>query len=62
MKSHNPPCKIYAEFEPLFKKIDNFKNISEISSTIEKGEHLSWGYLMSTIWVFDSIKNKLFYR
>ena len=62
MKSDNPPCKIYAEFEPLFKKIDNFKNISEISSTIEKGEHLPWGYLMSTIWVFDSIKNKLFYR
>ena len=62
MKSDNAPCKIYAGLEPLFKKIDNFKNIPEKSSTTEKGENFSWGYSMSTVWVFDSIKNKSYYR
>ena len=62
MKSDNAPCKIYAELESLFKNIGSFKNIPEKSSTTEKGEHFPCGYSMSSILLFDSIKNTSFYR
>ena len=29
MKSDNAPCKIYADLESLFKKIDSLKNVAE---------------------------------
>ena len=36
----------------LLKKIDRCKNSSEKKSAIKVGEHFSWGYSVSTIWLF----------
>ena len=42
----------------MIKKIDNCKNNPEKSSTTKVGEHIPFGYSMSTIWAFDNIDNK----
>ena len=44
--------------EFLTKKIDEFADNKEKSSTTEVGEHTPCGYSMSTIWAFDNIENK----
>ena len=41
---------IYADMEPLIKKIDGYSNNPKNSSTVKIGEHISSGYSMSTIW------------
>ena len=43
------PYIIYADIE---------SNNPEKSSTAKLGEHIPWGYSMSTIWAFDNIENK----
>ena len=40
------------------KKIDEYANNPENSSTKKIGEHIPCGYSMSTIWAFDHIENK----
>ena len=42
----------------LIRKIDGCANNAENSSTIKIGEHIPWGYSMSTIWAFDHIENR----
>ena len=49
---------IYADIESLIKKIDNYKNNPEKSSTTKIRKHILWGYSMWTIWIFDHIENK----
>ena len=58
MKSNKMPYIIYADIESLIQKIDNCKNNPGKSFTAEIGEHISWGYSMSTIWLFDHIERK----
>ena len=57
-RSDKAPCIIYADLEPLIKKIDYWKNNPEKSSTTKLGEYILCGSSISTIWVFDNIKNK----
>ena len=52
------PCIIYADTEPLIKKIDGYSNNPENSLTTKIREHILCEYSMSTIWAFDSIENK----
>ena len=58
MKSDKVPYIIYAHIESLIKKIDGCANYPENSLTTKIGEHISCGYLMSTIWAFDHRENK----
>ena len=58
MKSDKMPYIICADIESLIKKSDGCANNPENSSTTNIGEHISCGYLMSTIWAFDNIKIK----
>ena len=58
MKSVKIPWIIYADIESLTKKIDGCANNPENSSTTKIGEHISYGYSMSTIRAFDCIENK----
>ena len=54
------PYAIYANIKCLVKKIDSCENNPQISSTRKIGEHSPCGYLLSTIWGFSQIVNKLF--
>ena len=58
MKSDKVPYIIHAHIESLIKKTDGCANYPENSLTIKIGEHISCGYLMSTIWAFDHRENK----
>ena len=58
MKSDKTPYIIYAGIESLIRKIDGCTNHLENSSTTKIGEHIPWGYLVSTIWGFDHIEDK----
>ena len=58
MKSDKISCIIYADIESLIKKIDGCANNPENPSTTKIGQHISCGYSMSKIWVFDHIENK----
>ena len=42
----------------MIKEIDGCKNSFKKASTTKVGEHISCGYSMSTIWIFDGIDNK----
>ena len=52
------PYITYAEIESLIKKKDECANNPENSSTTKVGEHIPCRYSMSTIWVFNHMKNK----
>ena len=58
MKSNKMPHIIYAGTESLIKETDVFGNNPEKSLTTKISEHISYGYSMSTIWVFDHIESK----
>ena len=58
MKWDKLPYIFYADTESLIKKIDWCANNPEKSSMTKIGEHIPCGYSMSTIWAFNSIKNK----
>ena len=58
MKSNKMPYIIYADIEPLTKKIDVCENNPEKSLTIKIGKDIPCGYSMSTIWGFDHIEGK----
>ena len=60
MKSEKVPCIIYADIEPLIRKIDGCANDPENFSTTKIGEHIPCRYSMSTIRAFDHIENKHF--
>ena len=57
MKSDEIPCIIYVDIESLIKKEDVFANTPEISSATKVGEHIPYGYPMSTNLAFDHIEN-----
>ena len=57
IKSDKMPY-IYADIVSLVRKIDGCAINWEKSSTTKLGEHIPFGYSMSTIWPFDHIKNK----
>ena len=50
IKSNKMPYIIYADFEFLIKKIDRCSNNPENSSTTKIGEHILYGYSLSTIY------------
>ena len=56
-KSDKAPYVLYASLESLIRRIDRYKNIFGKSSTRKAGEHIPWGYSMSTIRIFDGIEN-----
>ena len=58
MKSDKMPYIIYAGIEFLIRKIGGYANSPENSSTAKIGEHIPYGYSMSTIWAFNNIENK----
>ena len=58
MKSDKISYIIYADMESFIKKVDGCANNPENSSTTKIGEHIPWGYSVSTIWAFDHIENK----
>ena len=57
-ESDKMPCIIYVDIEFLIQKIDGCANNPENSSTTKLGEHVLYGYSMSTIWGFDHIEDK----
>ena len=57
-KSDKTPFIFYADPECLVEKIDRFKNNPQNSFTTKVGEHIPWGFSMSTILSFKSIENK----
>ena len=57
-KSDKAPFVIYADLECLIEKIDGCKNNPENSPTTNVDEHISSGFLMSTILSLKSIENK----
>ena len=63
MKSDKMSCIIYADMESLIKKkkINGCTNSPENFSKRRITEHISCGYSMSTIWVFNHIKKKALY-
>ena len=58
MKSDKMSYIIYADIESLNKKIGECANNRENYLTTKIGEHIPYGYSMSTIWAFDHIENK----
>ena len=50
---------IYADLEPLSKKIDVCKNNPKKPSTPKIGKHVPYWNSMSSIWTFNHIDNKL---
>ena len=49
---------IYTDIEFLIEKIDGFKNNPENSFTTKVGEHIPWGFSMSTKSSFKNIENE----
>ena len=58
MKSDKILYIIYADTEPLIKKIDGCTNNPENFSTTKIAYHIPCRYSLSTIWVLDHIDNK----
>ena len=61
LKSDEISYIIYKDLESFIKKRkDGCKNNFEKLSAVKLTDHIScaWGYLMSTIWTSDGIKNK----
>ena len=58
MKSEKMPYIIYADFECSIQKIDGCEINLKYSSTTKIGKHIACGYSLSTIQVFDHLKNK----
>ena len=58
-KSDKATFIIYAGLECLIEKTDGCKNNPENSFTTKVIEHISSGFLISTILSFKSIENKL---
>ena len=58
MKSDKISYIIYADLECLIKKIDGCENNPENTLATKVGEHIPWGFWMSTIWGFDHLENK----
>ena len=52
------PYTMYADMESLIKKIEEWANNPENSSTIKIGEDIPGRYSMSSIRAFDHIENK----
>ena len=48
-KSDQTPSTVYTYLESLIKKLDEYKNNPEKFSTTKVGEHIPYGYSMSTI-------------
>ena len=59
LKSDKMPCIIYADIEPLIRKIDRCTKNPENSSTTKLGKQIPCGYSMSSVWAFGHIENKL---
>ena len=57
-KFNKAPFIIYTDIECTTEKIDGFKNNPENLSAAKVSEHISLGFLMSTIVLFRSIENK----
>ena len=57
-KSFKAPFIVYADFECLIEKIDEWKNDPENLSTTKVSEHILSGISMSTISSFKSIESK----
>ena len=57
-KSEKTRCTIYVDLESLIKKVDECKNNPGKLFITKVGEHIPWGYLMSTIWSCDGTENK----
>ena len=57
MKSDKMLYIIYGDLQFLIKKIDGCAKNPEKSSTTKLTERIPWGYSMSIIWAFDTIKN-----
>ena len=53
VKSDKMPYIIYADIESLIRKVERCANNQENTSTTKIGEHIPFGYSMSTIWGFD---------
>ena len=49
---------IYTDIEFLIEKIDGFKNNPENSFTTKVGEHILWGFSISTTSSFKNIENE----
>ena len=49
---------IYADLEPLIKKVDGSENNPEKPSPTEVAGHIPGGYSLSSIWIFDGVENK----
>ena len=63
MKSDRMPYIIYADLEPLIRKIDRCENNPENSWTTKIDGHIPCGYSISTICGFDHIENRhILYR
>ena len=60
VKPDKMPYNIYADIQSLIQKIDGCANNLEKSSTAKVGEHITFGYSVSTIWRFDHIEGKHF--
>ena len=58
MKSNKIPYIIYTGMKSLIKNINGCSNNAENSSWTKIGDHIPYGYSMSTIWSFDHIENK----
>ena len=58
MKSDKMSYIIYADLEPLIKKIDGCESNPENTSATKVVEHIPCGFSMSTIWGFYHIESK----
>ena len=58
MMSDKMPNILYADIESLIIKIDGLAYNPENSSTTKIGQHIPFGYSMSTIWAFDHTEDK----
>ena len=58
IKSYKMSYIIHADIESLNKKIGEYANNLENSSTTKIGEHIPCRYSMSTFWAFNHIENK----
>ena len=54
------PYIIYVDIESLIRKIEGCANNPENSSRSKIGEHIPWGYSMSTIGASDRNKTTYF--
>ena len=58
MMADKMPNIFYADIESLIIKTDGLAYNPENSSTTKIGQHIPFGYSMSTIWAFDYTEDK----